>query len=191
MLIMNQSIPPGLSANELEIYWDQEQNELCGLFAGRKYQFENLPSKVIADLAFIMEEDHEAMSIIESYGPKPFMDRLHLYCKCRFGGFSWEPDLSAHGVVKSECWECNCGGNCILKPLMRGALKVENGSLTQREIDVIKHLTTSTYKIGDAVAHDMGIKPSTLNKHKKSIYEKVGVNSIQALAVWASKMNLS
>lgn len=190
MKVMTKSIPPGLSANELEIYWDESAKELFGLYGGQKMKFAELPSHVLSMLEEDMLNDNEAIRLMDRKGPKLLKDRLYLYCKCKYGGFSWEPDLSAHGVLTSECWECNCEGNCILKPLFRGSLQVGNGSLTLREIEVIKKLTTSTYQIGDAVAQELGIAASTLNKHKRSIYEKIGVDSIQALAVWASKMNL-
>tara|TARA_R110002096_G_scaffold129211_4_gene277895 strand:+ start:1057 stop:1620 length:564 start_codon:yes stop_codon:yes gene_type:complete len=187
---MTQKIPPGLSANELEIYWDHQKEELKALYSGHCYTFLNLPPEIIAQLFTLMDEDTEAMYLFESRGPKNPMDRLYTYCKCRFGGFSFEPDF-VNGIAKSECWECSCNGNCILKPLMRGALEAPNGKLTAREIDVVKSLTTDDYKIGNAVASDLGICESTLNKHKQNIFSKVGVSSIQALAVWASKMNLS
>ena len=189
MSVLTQSLPPGLSKNELEVYWDHAKNELYALFEGHNYLFSELPSTIIAALMAIMEDDFEAMQIFEERGSKNPLDRLYTYCKCRFGGFSFEPDL-ANGIVKSECWDCLCSGNCLLKPLMRGTLEVDNGKLTAREIEVIRALTSDGYKIGDAVAYNLGIKASTLNKHKHNVFSKVGVASIQELAVWASKMNL-
>lgn len=191
MLLLDQKIPPGLSANELEIYWDHEKEDLFGLYSGRNYRFEELPSEVFKMLEDVMTSDSAAMQILEAKGPSNLRDRLYIYSKCAFGGFSFEPDLSSHGISTSECWDCGCNGHCVLKPIMRGKLQVKNGFLTEREIDVIKKLTSSEYKIGDAVAAELGIRASTLNKHKRAIYQKIGVDSIQALSVWASKMDLS
>jgi DNA-binding CsgD family transcriptional regulator len=190
MSVIEQKIPPGLSANELEIYWNHEAEDLKALYSGHSYALLDLPAEIIAQLFTLMGDDTEAMYLFETRGPKNPIDRLYTYCKCRFGGFSFEPDL-VNGVAKSECWDCACSGNCILKPLFRGSLDAPNGKLTAREIEVIQALTANNYQIGDTAASQLGICPSTLNKHKHNIFSKVGVTSIQGLAVWASKMNLS
>lgn len=187
MEVLQQSIPPGLSANETEFYWDGEK--LMALHEGHNLPFYELPSGVISRLRGLMEADEEAMKIFEADGPKLWRDRLYVYVKCRFGGFSFEPDLTAQNV-SGECWNCGCGGNCILQTVFRGKLEVAHGVLTRREIQVIRTLTKERYAIGEAVASELGISVSTLNKHKKRVFEKVGVSSIQELAVWTSKMNL-
>jgi DNA-binding CsgD family transcriptional regulator len=187
MEVLTKSIPPGLTANETEFYWDGEN--LMALHEGHKLPFFELPSSVIERVKFQMEADEEAMKIFEADGPKLWRDRLFVYVKCRFGGFSFEPDLTPE-KVSGECWNCGCGGNCILQTVFRGKLKVDHGVLTRREIQVIRSLTNDTYRIGEAIASELDISASTLNKHKRSIYDKVGVESIQELAVWASKMNL-
>jgi len=187
MSVITKRIPPGLSANETEIVWDSINKDLLVFHNGRRYLFSETPKVVLNQFLDELINDQEALYLFDKFGPKLMEDRLYIYCKCKYGGFSWEPD-AFEGVTKPECWDCGCAGKCILKPLLRGALQVENGKLTAREIEVIRALTTNEYHIGDAVASDLGISSSTLNKHKANIYHKIGVDSIQALAVWASKM---
>lgn len=189
MSIITQKIPPRLSARQTEIFWDDEKQDLFALHEGRKYRFINLPKGILQTLQQAMEADEEAMAIIEAKGPAQLRDRLWLYCKCKFGAFSYEPDLH-HGVVTPENWVCGCNSNCILKPLHNKRLKVTNGYLSQREYDVLRALCAMPFKIGTAVAANLSNSEHTLNKHKHNLYAKVGVHSIQELAVWASKMSL-
>ncbi len=189
MEVIDRKIPPGLSANELEIYWDFEKEQLMALLQGSLVQFNELPKAILNRLKFYMESDEPAMEIFEKYGPKLLSDRLFIYVKCNFGGFSWEPDFK-DGIVKNECWSCKCNGDCILKPITKRVLKVSTGWLTEREIEVIKTVCGHGFPIGEAAADRLNISQSTLNKHKKSIFYKTGIQSIQELSVWATKMDL-
>ena len=189
MEVINRKIPPGLSANELEIYWDFEKEALMALLHGRLSEFSELPQSVLDRLTFYMEDDEHAMEIFEKLGPKQTNDRLYIYVKCKFGGFSWEPDFK-NGTVKSECWQCKCNGQCILKPITKQVLEVKFGWLTEREINVIRTICSLDFPISEAAADRLNISHSTLNKHKKSVFLKTGISSIQELAVWAAKMDL-
>tara|TARA_R110001592_G_scaffold327372_1_gene608519 strand:+ start:5143 stop:5715 length:573 start_codon:yes stop_codon:yes gene_type:complete len=189
MEVLDRKIPPGLSANELEIYWDFETKSLIALIGGQKMGFHELPQSVLSRLIFYMENDAPAMEIFEKEGPKQTMDRLFIYVKCKFGGFSWEPDFK-DGITKKECWDCKCNGHCILKPITKQVLKVRYGWLSEREIDVTRIICSKPYPINEAAAFHLNITVSTLNKHKKSVFIKTGIQSIQELAVWATKMDL-
>lgn len=186
---MERKIPPGLSANELEFYWDFEKEQLMALLHGSLIEFSELPPSILDRLRFFMESDEAVMEIFEKLGPLLLKDRLYIYVKCKFGGFSWEPDIM-EGVAKSECWQCKCNGNCILKPITKQVLKVQSGWLTEREIDVVRVLCSNSFPISEAAADKLHISQSTLNKHKKSIFYKTGIQSIQELSVWATKMDL-
>jgi DNA-binding CsgD family transcriptional regulator len=187
--ISQKHIPPGLAANELEFYWDKDEQALFALLEGQKYAFGELPKGVLNDLADKMQEDEEAMRIFEAQGPKPILDRLFIYCKCNFGGFSFTA-VYINGLLDKEHWNCQCNGNCLLEPVTRNKAYVPNGYLTQRELEVLRHLCRPPYKIGDAIAHDLEISENTLNRHKSRIFIKCGVSCIQELAVLATKMDL-
>jgi DNA-binding CsgD family transcriptional regulator len=188
MEAIQNHIPPGLAANELEIYWDANKQDLFGLHEGRKHQFAELPQHILGLVAEIMHADEEALRIFESHGPKLLADRLFSYAKCNFGGFSFTADLQ-NNVADKESWNCGCNGNCILQPITRGFAHTVNGTLTKRELEVLRALCSPPYKIGAAIAYDLGISEHTLNTHKRSIFEKCAVQSIQELAVLATKNN--
>jgi DNA-binding CsgD family transcriptional regulator len=189
METLDRKTPPGLSANELEFHWDFENQSLMAIVGGQQMQFSELPQSVLSRLTYYMEDDKPAMDIFEKLGPKQTMDRLFIYVKCKFGGFSWEPDFK-DGTTKPECWNCKCNGQCILKPIIKQVLEVRHGWLSEREIDVIRTICSKPYPITEAAASQLNITISTLNKHKKSVFSKTGIQSIQELAVWATKMDL-
>lgn len=189
MEVIERRIPPGLSANELEFFWDFKTERLMALLYGKLIDFGELPQSVIERLQVHLEEDELAMEIFERMGPKPLRDRLYIYVKCKFGGFSWEPDFH-EGEAKAECWQCRCNGQCLLKPITKQVLEVKFGWLTEREIDVIRVVCSSAFPVSEAAADKLNISQSTLNKHKKSIFLKTGIQSVQELAVWATKMDL-
>lgn len=186
---MDRKIPPGLSANELEIYWDFKSERLMALLQGNLIEFGELPKAILSRLEYFMEKDAAAMEIFERLGPKLKRDRLYTYVKCNFGGFSWEPDFK-EGEIKTECWQCKCNGDCLLRPINKQVFKVHKGWLTEREIDVLRVLCANDFPVSEAAADILHISQSTLNKHKKSIFQKTGIQSIQELSVWATKMDL-
>lgn len=187
--LISQKIPPGLKKSETEIYWDDQLQDLMALHEGKVYHFMDLPDRVLQKLQDHLEQDEEAMRVIEFNGPELWKERLYLYAKCRFGAFSYEPDI-LHNEITPEAWSCSCNSNCILSILHKGIVKTDNGDLTIRELQVLRALCGESYPTGYAVAAELHITQDTLNKHKQNIYAKVGVQSIQELAVWASKMNL-
>lgn len=189
MNAIQKHIPPGLAATETEIYWDADANDLFALSNGVKYRFTELPTRVLDELSEHLNKDEEALKIFEEVGLKLLRDRLYLWCKCNFGGFSFTPDLHA-GRASKECWNCGCAGNCILEPINRGKVAMANGNLTRRELQVLRTLCRPPFKIGAAVADELQISEHTLNRHKSRIFHKCNVQSIQELAVLATKMDL-
>ena len=110
-----------------------------------------------------------------------------MYARCKFGGFNATPDISPNGESEHEHWDCNCE-SCPLSSVFRGVLEVENGVLTQREIDVIRLIGKGF--LGKQIADILHIAQNTLNTHKRSIFQKVGVRTSVELAIWATQFNL-
>lgn len=182
-----QTLPPGLAATELEFFFDKKDQNLYALYEGVKYSFDELPQPALQALHQEYLQDEEARRLLEAQGLEP-LEQLYKYAKCRFGGFSYSPDLSQHGA-SSECWQCGCRPvDCSLRHLFRASYPVRHGHLTAREIHVIRAL--GSCQIGYVVAQELNITQDTLNQHKGRIHKKVGVHSTTELLLWAQKEDL-
>lgn len=182
-----QTIPPGLAATELEFYFDKAHQELFALYEGVKYPFNELPTSGLQLLHRSYIADEEARKALEATG-QSIQEQLYQYAKCRFGGFSFDPDLT-DSEENSECWNCECShGECATMHIFRAQHPAPHGYLTTREIQVVKEL--GSCQIGYVIASELSITEDTLNQHKSRIFKKVGVQSTSALLLWAQKQDL-
>lgn len=182
-----QTLPPGLAATELEFFYDKAHEALFALYEGVKYRYEEMPDAAQEQLHRELVADEEARRALAAQGLSP-AEQLYQYAKCRFGGFSYAPDISEAGA-SSECWDCGCTpGQCPTQQLFRANHPVAHGHLTRREIEVIRAL--GSCQIGYVLAMQLDITEDTLNQHKARIFKKTGHESTSALLLWAQKQDL-
>lgn len=176
------NIPPALTNKSIEILVINK--ELMAITEGRTYSWDCIPKRVEQALKMLLHSDPQALELLHDYSDS---ERLRIYAYCRFGGFNATPDIDVCGTAASEYWDCGCA-NCPLQTLYRNGLKTKNGTLSQREIEIAK-LIAKGY-LGKEISNQLSISQSTINTHKRHIFDKVGVSSSVELANWAHQINL-
>ena len=161
-----------------------KNGQLMGITSGQTYTWNELPSRVKLEIRKDLQNNPQALELLQHLNPK---ERLRVYSTCKFGGFNAIPDIDVDGTIKGEHWNCGCE-SCPLKGLFRSSLEVNNGTLSGREIEIAKLIAQGYF--GKEISARLFISESTINSHKRSIFEKVGVASSVELTIWAHKTNL-
>ena len=179
------AIPAALVNKGTEIFFYKD--DLYAVYNQASIPFIHWPSSLHQMVWEELQKDSEAQEIFD-LNQVPKAKRIFEYAKCRFGAFNTTADFTEDGKTNTEHWNCDCGGNCLLEDLFRGQMKVANGHLTEREIDVT--ICIALNLTGKEIADDLNISESTLNNHKANIFRKTGFNSNVQLAVWAVAQNI-
>ncbi|WP_437918546.1 response regulator transcription factor [Sphingobacterium sp. LRF_L2] len=111
------------------------------------------------------------------------------YIACRFGGLDDEPDIDENGIVHpSEYVPCKLRGECKYEGKLCQAIKVANGVISKREMDVLRLIREDNKIIADR----LNISTETVNSHIINIREKIGkdVDSKPKMAIWAGKKGI-
>lgn len=175
---------PGVLDDSIEFFWDEKQSTLKAIHAGEIWPFLKLPKAVLEKLRSFMEQDEEAMRIMEVNGVWRPEDQLWLFFRCGYGQINQEADYSPdHGLSKPEVWSCSCNGNCCLRHHFKRTASADGIVLSPRQIQVLKAL--AEFLPDKAVADQLGITIDTLNKHKSQILAKTGFLTKLELVVWA------
>lgn len=179
-------LPEFLTGNHLEVYF--KEGGLLAVHDGRIKDFFDLPTEVLQRFRDEMENDAEALFLFDQAGIRSYRDQLFLYVKCRFGGYNGTADLNECGSLADEHWDCGAGCKCALRPLFRGKYNAPNGELTEREMQVLKMIAADLP--GKQIAAELGVAQGTVDKHKQSIFRKVGVQTSVALTAYCLQENL-
>ena len=176
------NIPSALLNESIEIL--TSNGKLMAITNGKTYQWEDIPARVRKSLEDLLHSDPQALELLHDYSQS---ERLRIYAKCRFGGFNATPDIDVCGTANSEHWDCSCD-DCPLRHHFRNTLAVANGILSSREIEVAKLIAQGYF--GKEIAARLNICESTINTHKRHIFEKIDVASSVELTKWAYQINL-
>lgn len=176
-------IPAGILDNNVEFF--HAADGLRAFVNGELLQWKSLPRRVIDMVRKDLERHPEALDRLAHL---PADEQLQVYAKCKFGALGLdEPDLTSCGQSNAEYWDCNCT-SCPLKPVLRNSLEVAHGTLTHRELEVLKLIAKGLP--GKIICDQIDIAESTFNTHKSAIFRKVGIHNNVEIALWATKNNL-
>ncbi len=180
-----QQLPAGLVDENVEVFVHGDQ--LKATYSGRVMDFLSLPVHIINRFYDLLIEDEQAR---EEFLCHKIMDMglmLKEYVRCNFGGWDNEPDLE-NGSFNREYWNCPYRGECPYNEKICPKLEVKNGSLSRKEIDVIRLIARGlTY---DQMGDRLNISPYTAQTHSRNIHKKLGVQCNAEVTAFAFRNNL-
>jgi len=166
-----QRVTAGLFGNEVEIFYYGA--EVYAIYQGKRLAFNEWPGKLYDYLAADMQKHPLAVEAMDELGVTDFRDRLWIYARCRFGSFDGKPDISADGrVLHTEYYDCGLRGECSFEGRICSHMKVEQGYLTPREIDIMR-LAAEDF-MNKEIAYKLNISVKTVPVHKRNMLRKIG-----------------
>lgn len=185
---LNQLLPAGLVDKGVEFCW--YRNDIWCLHDGKLVPFDQIPESIIEIVETDLVNNPNAIKgMTEKMDLHTREEMLRQYILCNFGGFDNEPDITADGkILHTEYFDCGRRGLCALEGKLCPAIKVENGHLTKRELEVVK--LTGQGKANCEIADALKISEETVKSHVQNILQKCGFASKLEIAAFAVRKNL-
>lgn len=184
---LTQRLPAGLMDKGVEFYF--HQGEIWCLTGGQPVPFNRIPPAILNIVDEDMAKHPDAVRALLAWDLHTREEMLRQYILCRFGGFDLEPDITAEGVIEhTEYFDCGKRGTCSMEGKLCPAIKVENGYLTKKELEVVKY--TGQGKANCEIAALMHISEETVKSHMQNIQQKCGFSSKLEVTAFAIKKNL-
>lgn len=169
-----QQLPAVLFSTAVE-FFIHEDNLKC-YCNGERYDYNEFPNWIIKIMKADMAKNPEATALFASNGIADPTEQLRQYIAERYGRYDMFPDIDEMGNVSESEYINN------------SSLRVKNGSLTKKEIEVLKLIAKG--KLDKEIANDLGVTEETIRTHSQNIRFKTGLKRKAELAVYAFKLNL-
>jgi DNA-binding CsgD family transcriptional regulator len=170
-------IPAGLMIGDTstELFGCRETKRVFALSNGKTIKFEDLaPTKRALIFEKLLSDD----AAIEDLKTLPQKDALERFAFCIYGAADHEPDFDEKGNLK-QADNFICSNNCQCLKWQTKNITIEGNKLTPREIEIVTQMASD--KPDKQIADDLNICESTLNTHKKNLFEKFNVYSKSGL----------
>ena len=170
-------IPAGLMIGDTstELFGCRETKRVFVLSNGQTIKFEELhPTK----RALIFEKLLSDEVAIQDLKDLPQSEAIERFAFCVYGAADHEPDFDCNGNLK-QADNFICSNNCQCLKWESKNISIEGNKLTPREIEIVTLLASD--QPDKQIDDELGITESTLNTHKKHLFEKFNVYSKSGL----------
>lgn len=172
-------LPAGILAGDLstELFGIRETKKTYGVSNGKTVPFNELNPKMRAQIFERLLNDERAMNDLKHL---PQTEAIEHYAFCIFGAADSKPDFSEDGVLQ-QADNFICSDNCICLNWASKKITIDGEVLTHRQLQIVKLLATDL--CDKQIADQLGICVSTLDSHKKTLFEKCNVASKTGLVI--------
>lgn len=174
-------IPAGLMIGDksTELFGCRETKRVFALSDGKTIKFEELNPK---KRALIFEKLLSDEVAIQDLKDLPQAEAIEHFAFCVYGAADHEPDFDCDGNLK-KADNFICSNSCICLKWKSKNITIEGNKLTPREIEIVTLLASD--KPDKQIADELEITESTLNTHKRNLFEKFNVFSKSGLIIKA------
>lgn len=174
-------IPAGLMIGDksTELFGCRETRRVFALSNGKTIKFEELHA---TKRALIFEKLISDEVALEDLKHLPQAEAIEHFAFCVYGAADHEPDFDCDGNLK-KADNFICSNNCICLKWKSKNITIEGNKLTSREIEIVTLLASD--KPDKQIADELEITESTLNTHKRNLFEKFNVSSKSGLIIKA------
>lgn len=175
--------------NSIEFFGIHNTMEVRFLQNGKTHYFKELKGKDAILIIKAYESDPEAQQQIKNLSPDknlPFKRQIELYTYFCFGRLDGTPDIKDGELSYPENYRHR--RDCISLGFKYKTFRINGNALKLREIIMIDGFAEDLKD--DVVAQKLNITTTTLNQHKRGLFDKAGVMTKPALMIRASKDGL-
>lgn len=178
--------PAGTLDANFEFFESNE--ELFFLHKGKTQKFNQLHTEFLDILRFDLEEHPKALKAMNEIGIINPIAQVKQWALCNFGDFDLKADLTSEGVTIHEHVHCSKRGTCKFEGLICQPVLTDNGTLTPREIQIIKLIVKDM--LDKQIADMLGISTATVQVHISHIETKIGCHSKAGITAFAFQNNI-
>ena len=184
MKSVNSNLPPGIGGG-IDIVMLHKQHYL--LQGGLKVHYSAWPKSFKDLLLQQIAMDPDAKAALADLKLTDPDDQIKQYVYCNYGGYDGYADYK-NGEFTREYWECGNRGKCRYEGKLCKAVQCKHGSLTPREVEVLKGIASGL--LDKEVADKLNISKNTVHNHRASIGEKTGRYRRSELTAFAIHKNI-
>ncbi len=166
----------------------EENGEVYFMNNRRTHEFHELDVVQLDMLREDLEAHPMALKAIEELGIIDPVYQIKQWAICNFGNFDNKADLTEDGVIIHEHVNCAKRGTCKFEGVICQPLLVENGTLTIREVQIIKLVAKDL--LDKQISGMLGIALNTMAVHRTNIEKKIGCHSKAGITAYAYQNNL-
>lgn len=170
-------IPAGLliGDNSTELFGCRETKKVFALSNGKTIPFSQLNPEKRALIFEKLLSDDAAFEDLKNLSQS---EAIEQFAFCVYGAADHNPDFCENGKLK-EADNFICSNNCKCLKWNSKNITIEGNKLTPKEIELVTLFASD--KPDKRIADDLQITESTLNTHKKNLFEKFNVSSKSGL----------
>lgn len=135
-----------------------------------------------------MEKNPEAVQALVDAEFITDQEMMEQYIRCRYSALDNQPDMVSGRLQDTEYVDCSLRGRCPYEGRLCNLLKATNGTLTNREIQVLRLIPEGL--LDKEIAERMAISVLTVGVYMKNIREKTGYRNKAELVRFAFEKNL-
>jgi DNA-binding CsgD family transcriptional regulator len=172
-------IPAGMMPGDLStnLISERHTKKVFSVSNGKTIVFDELNPKMRAQIFEKLLNDETAIEDLKHLTQREATER---YAFCIYGAADSAADFSADGTLQ-EADNFICSNNCICLNWKSKKLKIDGEVLTPRQLQISQLLATDL--CDKEIAEKLNICLSTLDTHKKNLFEKCNVSSKTGLVI--------
>jgi DNA-binding CsgD family transcriptional regulator len=172
-------IPAGMIAGDFstELFGERKSKKVFGVSNGKTVPFDEINPKMRAQIFERLLDDEKAMEDLKHL---PQKEAIEQYAFCVFGAADSAADFSVDGILQ-EAENFICSDNCKCLNWKSKKIKIDGEILTPRQLEIVKLLASDL--CDKQIADKLNICLSTLDTHKKHLFEKCNVLSKTGLVM--------
>jgi len=177
---------PGMTDDSIEFF--NHDNQLKFIKNGQVQSFTDLSFSTIEILKEEINKSNEIKIALHDMHPTSEMKRVEQFAICRFGGIDLNGDILNGELQDGEYWDCPMHGKCHHEGVLCKLPLINGSRINKQDVQLIKLSTTD--KTNDVIADELNLPLGTFHLAKKYLYQKLGIQTKQELAVLAMKNNI-
>lgn len=183
-------LPAGIFTNDNSIEaFGIIENRKCVFYRnGKQLSLKQLPERLLIAIYNHMVNNNEAFKFLKKQFHCKYQ-QMEEYIFCMWGQSNHESDFKLVNkkweLSTPENFNCSNGGNCHCFTWQGKANRINGVILTSRDIYIIRQVYLNN--LDTVIAIGMGIKISTYNTHKKTLFTKLNVTTRTELVALAIK----
>ena len=172
-------LPAGMMHDDssTELFGCRTTKKMFAISKGNTIPFEELEPSKRAQIFERLLDDPIALQDLKNYSQEKAIEQ---FAFCVFGAADSEPDFCKNGELQAAD-NFICSSNCMCLKWPSKKITVEGVQLTSRQLEIAQLMATDL--CDKQIADRLGITISTLDTHKKTLFEKCNVHSKTALVI--------
>lgn len=179
-------LPAGITDKNVEFF--AQGDNVFAIMEAQMHPIQSWPEWLLQAVEEDIAKHPDALDSLVDADIVGRLEMIEQYVKCRYSVLDNTPDMINGQLQPTEYTTCNLRGSCPYEGRLCELLKAPHGTLTHREIAVLKLIPEGL--LDKEIAERLGISPLTVGVYMRNLREKIGANNKASLVRFALQKRL-